>query len=255
MTWRERLADEQLCERAQAGDEASASVLVQRYMRLVGYLARRVFRKGHGLDDAIGVGLEGVADAVRCYRRDGGSTFRAFVAMCIKREFITWTKIGAAPNKRFNETLLHPSRTLEDHVAEHVVPASLSTQTELLSWMRSDCSEFEAGVMEQFLAGRSYKEIGEHYGRTWKQVDNALTRIRKKAHRAAARGELECMGGGWSEPRRKPSQPRPLWSSVDPLHRIAEAGARGQHGTGRHQSPGVVDSTKMCDGLVGRPCG
>jgi len=55
--------------------------------------------------------------------------------------------------------------------------------------------------------------------------------------------------GGWTMPKSRPAVPRPLWSSVNPMHVQAEAGARGQHGAGRYPGPGVIGSTAMCDGL------
>ena len=149
---------------------------------------------------------------------------------------------------------------------------------DLMQWLREVCSPFECGVMEMFLAGHTYPEIAQHYGVMEKSVDNALSRVRRKAAHARAEGSIGgdrmelrcsvcqacgkpfrepaagprhefCQSCGCWKPPKPPRAPGPLWSSVHPVHVLAEAGARGQHGGGRYPGTGVVGSTPICDGL------
>ena len=58
-----------------------------------------------------------------------------------------------------------------------------SEPDEILKKIESSLSDYEAAVLKEFFSGRSAKETAEILGTDAKSVNNAVFRIRQKAHR------------------------------------------------------------------------
>jgi len=233
MTWRERLTDEQLVAMAQHGDERAESVLVSRYIRIASMIARRMFRSGHDRADAMSHALQGLANAMRYYNQERDVQFKTFASLCMKRELISWIKSGLINRNQFNESLLCCGSATIERLAAPEPDFSSDRAQSLMLWLRDACSDCEAGVMRRFVAGWTYREIADFYGRAEKQVDNALCRVRRKAIRAASTGQLwdgislmapDAQGGA-----------RALWSSANPVHAQAQSFANRQHVIPQHR--------------------
>ena len=137
----------------------------------------------------------GLYKAIRDYRPDKLSSFRAFAELCITRQIIT--AIKAATRQKhiplnnyvsLNKPLYdeESDRTLLDVIVEGRMsdPEELIINMENVGNIRAKISEVLSGleqeVLNAYLDGKSYQEIAEALGRHVKSIDNALQRVKRK---------------------------------------------------------------------------
>jgi len=82
---REWPTDEQLVRRAQVGDHAASSLLVERHLSLGRRLALRYGNLGLSYDDLVQEGSIGLLEAIERYDRTRGAGFRTFAHWCVRR--------------------------------------------------------------------------------------------------------------------------------------------------------------------------
>lgn len=191
-------SDEALVARYQVGDDRALQVMVDRYRRFARAKGRGYFLIGGDSDDVEQEALIGLYKAVRDFRPDRESSFRAFAELCITRQIITAIKTatrqkhqalnqyvsisgvrgGDDPGERSVEELL------DHHNHTHGDPADEVISGERMSAMRSSMAEMlsslEVDVLRLYVEGKSYQEIGVELGRHVKSIDNALQRIKRK---------------------------------------------------------------------------
>src|SRR5688572_16305030 len=88
----DKLGDEDLAALSGFGDMSATNVLVARYHGFVRMKARGYFLVGADLDDLIQEGMIGLYKAIRDFRADRQSSFRAFAELCVVRQIITAIK-------------------------------------------------------------------------------------------------------------------------------------------------------------------
>lgn len=197
---RVEMDDDQLVQRYHAGDRAALDTLLARYRRFARAKARTYFLQGADADDIEQEGMIGLFKAVRDFRPDREASFRAFAELCITRQVITAIK-GATRQKHqpLNSYVsisgrrggagsddVDDDRAVEAMLDDHHVadPAESVVQNERMDAMRSSMAELLSGlevdVLDLYVEGRSYQEIGAHLGRHVKSIDNALQRIKRK---------------------------------------------------------------------------
>src|SRR5690554_3779834 len=86
------MPDEQIVEDARAGDEQALEYLIYKYKNFVRAKARSYFLIGADREDIIQEGMIGLYKAIRDFRQDKLSSFRAFAELCITRQIITAIK-------------------------------------------------------------------------------------------------------------------------------------------------------------------
>jgi RNA polymerase sporulation-specific sigma factor len=84
--------DEELVELAKIGDAAAQEYLINKYKNFVRAKARSYFLIGADREDIIQEGMIGLYKAIRDFRGDKLSSFRAFAELCITRQIITAIK-------------------------------------------------------------------------------------------------------------------------------------------------------------------
>ena len=187
--------DEELAQRAQKKDKNAYEILITKYKNLVRAKARSYFLIGADREDIVQEGMIGLFKAIRDFRGDKLSSFRAFAELCVTRQIITAIKT-ATRNKHMPlnsyVSLSAPmyeedsDRTLEDVIVEETEanPEEIVILKEDLQIiekkMLNALSVFEYSVLEGYLDGWSYQEIARELGKHVKSVDNALQRIKKK---------------------------------------------------------------------------
>jgi RNA polymerase sporulation-specific sigma factor len=204
--------DVQLAADAQAGDSNALEALIDRYRRFARAKSRGYFLVGGDADDVEQEALVGLYKAVRDFRPEVQTSFRAFAELCISRQIITAIKTATRQkhqplNRRVS--LSGPpapddgdDRTLEDIVLVELDadPADLLVTGERIQALHDAIGELLSGleveVLQLYVEGRSYQEMGEQLGRHAKSIDNALQRIKRKldgrlAADAAADAEAE----------------------------------------------------------------
>ena len=88
------MTDEQLVKAAQQGPCADAAMeyLLNKYKNFVRTKARSYFLIGADHEDIVQEGMIGLYKAIRDYREDKLSSFRAFAELCVTRQIITAIK-------------------------------------------------------------------------------------------------------------------------------------------------------------------
>ena len=201
------LTDERLVELFRGGEVQALNLLLERYHRFVRAKARGYFLVGADFEDIVQEGMIGLFKAVRDYRPDRESAFRAFAELCVNRQIITAIKTATRQKHQpLNQYVSlsglrivdDPAEwSLEDLLGDHHVPdpveevISLEGMAAMRASMAEMLSNLEVDVLRLYLEGRSYQEISAELGRHVKSIDNALQRIKRKleAHLAARDAE------------------------------------------------------------------
>ncbi len=187
--------DEQIVVLAQNADGQALEYLLNKYKNFVRSRARSYFLIGADHEDIVQEGMIGLYKAIRDYREEKLSSFRAFAELCITRQIITAIKTATRQKHiplnsyvSLNRPIYDDDneRTLLDVISEGVVsnPEDLLISQEDFSIIEGRIGEmlspFEKEVLVHYLDGRSYQEISEILNRHVKSVDNALQRIKRK---------------------------------------------------------------------------
>lgn len=191
-----QMADEELCLLAQGQDSGEAlECLLNRYKNFVRSRARSYFLIGADHEDIVQEGMIGLYKAIRDYKEEKLSSFRAFAELCITRQIITAIKTATRQkhiplnsyislNKPIYEE--DSDRTLLDVITEEVPsnPEEMLIDQEDLSFIEGKIgqmlSDLEKQVLVRYMEGKSYVEIAQEMDRHVKSIDNALQRIKRK---------------------------------------------------------------------------
>ena len=86
------MTDKELVREAQAEDTKALVTMLERYSEFVRLKARSYFLVGADREDIIQEGMIGLYKAIRDYREDRETSFKAFAEICITRQIITAIK-------------------------------------------------------------------------------------------------------------------------------------------------------------------
>ena len=191
----ENLADEQIVRLAQDADGAALEYLLNKYKNFVRTKARSYFLIGADHEDIVQEGMIGLYKAIRDYKAEKLSSFRAFAELCVTRQIITAIKTATRQkhiplnsyislNKPIYEE--DSDRTLLDVITEEGMsnPEEMIIDREDLSLIEGKIgqmlSDLEKDVLVRYMEGKSYVEIADEMHRHVKSIDNALQRIKRK---------------------------------------------------------------------------
>jgi RNA polymerase sporulation-specific sigma factor len=104
------MMDEQIVEDARNGDSQALEYLIYKYKNFVRAKARSYFLIGADREDIVQEGMIGLYKAIRDFRSDKLSSFRAFAELCITRQIITAIKT-ATRQKHIPMILQIPGQT------------------------------------------------------------------------------------------------------------------------------------------------
>ena len=192
------MIDEEVVEFAREGDNDALEFLINKYKNFVRAKARSYFLVGADREDIIQEGMIGLYKAIRDFRTDKLSSFRAFAELCITRQIITAIKTATRQkhiplnsyvslNKPVYEE--DSDRTLLDIISSSKVadPEEMIISREeyydIEEKMGEILSSLEWKVLMSYLEGKSYQEIAEDLKRHVKSIDNALQRVKRKLER------------------------------------------------------------------------
>ena len=82
------MLDEDIVDYARKGDAEALEYLIYKYINFVKAKARSYFLIGADREDIIQEGMIGLYKAIRDYRHEKLSSFRAFAELCITRQII-----------------------------------------------------------------------------------------------------------------------------------------------------------------------
>ncbi len=189
------MVDEDVILEARAGDQQALEYLINKYKSFVRAKARTYFLIGADREDIIQEGMIGLFKAIRDYKGDKLSSFRAFAELCITRQIITAIKTATRQKHiplnsyvSLNKPIFdeESDRTLMDIISEESIsdPEELIINREefrgIENKMGEILSSLEWEVLTSYLDGKSYQEIAEDLDRHVKSIDNALQRVKRK---------------------------------------------------------------------------
>ncbi len=192
------LIDEDVVEYARGGDDIALEFLINKYKNFVRAKARSYFLIGADREDIIQEGMIGLYKAIRDFRMDKLSSFRAFAELCITRQIITAIKTATRQKHIPLNSYVSLNKPIYDEDSDRtlldVISGTKITDPEELIISREEfddieekmgeiLSSLEWKVLMSYLEGKSYQEIAEDLKRHVKSIDNALQRVKRKLER------------------------------------------------------------------------
>ncbi len=197
-TEQEHRNDEELAIQAKNGDCFALEFLINKYRNFVKSKARSYFLVGADREDIIQEGMIGLYKAIRDFKGDKLSSFRAFAELCITRQMITAIKTATRQKHIPLNSYVSLNKPIYDEDSDRTLLDILSgtkiTDPEELMINREEyydiefkmgeiLSELELRVLTLYLEGKSYQEIAVELTRHVKSIDNALQRVKRKLER------------------------------------------------------------------------
>ncbi len=189
------MADEEIVELAQQGEQFAVEYLVDKYRNFVRAKARSYFLIGADKEDIIQEGMIGLFKAIRDYKMDKLTSFRAFAELCITRQIITAIKTATRQKHIPLNSYVSLNKPIYDEESDRTLMDILSTtkitNPEEIIISREEfvfierkmgeiLSSLEWKVLMAYLEGKSYQEIAVELKRHVKSIDNALQRVKRK---------------------------------------------------------------------------
>jgi RNA polymerase sporulation-specific sigma factor len=181
---------------AQSEDTRALVTMLERYTEFVRLKARSYFLVGADREDIIQEGMIGLYKAIRDFRDDRDTSFKAFAEICITRQIITAIKTATRQKHTplnsyvsLNNPISEaddPDRLYMDFLASDKAldPAEVVISAEETESIKTNFREMLSGLETQvlllYIEGRSYQEIADDLDRHVKSIDNALQRIKRK---------------------------------------------------------------------------
>lgn len=191
-------SDEELCRKSADGMSGAEEELVHRYGRLVRVFARPLFLAGGDSEDLIQEGMLGLLTAIRSFNPEKAASFRTYAEICIRSKLVTAVRAA----QRDKHLPLNHSISFEtplfDGTSEFLFSSEESPEDvvigreelqERIDALKGQLSGFEAEILSYYLGGLICAEIAERVGRSYKSVDNAIQRIRRKIAQNTSSGE------------------------------------------------------------------
>jgi RNA polymerase sporulation-specific sigma factor len=192
------MADEDVVELAKCGREVAFEHLINKYKNFVRAKARSYFLIGADREDIIQEGMIGLYKAIRDFRGDKLSSFRAFAELCITRQIITAIKTATRQKHIPLNSYISLNKPIYDEDSDRTLldvisGTKVSDPEELIisqeefddieDKMREILSPLEWKVLMSYLEGKSYQEMALELDRHVKSIDNALQRVKRKLER------------------------------------------------------------------------
>jgi RNA polymerase sporulation-specific sigma factor len=192
------MEDESLVELVHEGDSAALEYLINKYKNFVRAKARSYFLIGADREDIIQEGMIGLYKAIRDFKEDKLSSFKAFAELCITRQMITAIKTATRQKHIPLNSYVSLDKPIYDEESDRtlmdVICGTKVTDPEELIINQEEfddievkmgeiLSDLERKVLMLYLDGRSYQEISVDLDRHVKSIDNALQRVKRKLER------------------------------------------------------------------------
>lgn len=197
--------DEFLVQLFQDGDGEASEFLMKKYRSFVRAKASRYFLIGGEREDIVQEGMIGLYKAIRDFRVDKLSSFKAFAELCITRQIITAVKSATRQKHGPLNSYISLNKPIYEEESNHTLmdvitgPTNLDPiqmlidqekASDLERKMSEKLSDLEKRVLELHIAGHSYVEISKNVNTHVKSIDNALQRIKRKMERYLERKEV-----------------------------------------------------------------
>lgn len=189
------MLDEEIVIEAKKGDVRAQEYLISKYENFVKSKAKSYFLIGADKEDIYQEGMIGLYKAIRDFKSDKLSSFKAFAELCVTRQIITAIKTATRQKHIPLNTYIslnkpiydeESDRTLMDILSEAKIadPEELIISREEMGHIQNEIGEvlsnLEMEVLMSYIDGKSYQEIACDLDRHAKSIDNALQRVKRK---------------------------------------------------------------------------
>lgn len=187
--------DEYIVNKSKNGNSRAQEYLISKYENFVKSKAKSYFLIGADKEDIYQEGMIGLYKAIRDFKAEKQTSFKAFAELCITRQIITAIKTATRQKHIPLNTYISLSkpiyedesdRTLIDILSEFKIsdPEELLISKEQIQridkQINTVLSPLEKDVLKLYLDGKSYQEMSVDLNREAKSIDNALQRVKKK---------------------------------------------------------------------------
>ena len=187
-------------------DNQALDYLINKYRPFVRAKTRTYFLVGADSEDIVQEGMIGLYKAIRDFRNDKLSSFRAFAELCVTRQIITAIKTATRQKHIPLNSYISINKPIYDEESDRtlldVLPGGQVSDPEELvisqeeyidieAKMEEILSDLEWKVLMSYLDGKSYQEIAVDLNRHVKSIDNALQRVKRKLEKYMEASEDE----------------------------------------------------------------
>ncbi|HEY5561629.1 MAG TPA: RNA polymerase sporulation sigma factor SigH [Clostridiaceae bacterium] len=198
----EDILDEEVAMFAKNGDVRAQEYLINKYKNFVRAKAKSYFLIGADKEDICQEGMIGLYKAIRDFRQDKLSSFKAFAELCVTRQIITAIKTATRQKHIPLNTYVSLNKPIYDEDSDRTLldvlsgvkitdPEELLIGKEEFLHMESEIgevlSDLELEVLMSYLDGKSYQEIACDLDRHAKSIDNALQRVKRKLEKCLSK--------------------------------------------------------------------
>lgn len=191
------ISDSELILRLHSNDEDAKDILFEKYKYIIdtevkkySTIARML---GYEYNDLYQDALLGFSDGLVSYRDDKKTALPSFITLCVDRRLqVSIRKVNTVKNKVLNDSLsleyVYDKYTsplmdlLSDNCENDPLENILKEEDlkELLDLIKSNLSSRELEVYNFLVNGLKYDQIATILGKSPKQVDNAIQRLKSK---------------------------------------------------------------------------
>ena len=172
---------DELLKQAKNGNQSAIEQLVNSYKGLIRSLANRYYLVGGDKDDLLQEGMLGLFYAITYYDEDKGS-FPSFVQLCVLRQIYDAVKrdngVKQKPLANFVELEEVGDLTCATSPLESLLRKEYAEKVS--SVINEKLTPLEKQVLMYFADGYSYDDIAAKTNKSYKAVDGALQRARRK---------------------------------------------------------------------------
>ena len=189
--------DEELINMVRENSEDAKDILFNKYSYIIDIEVKKYLYSasnlGYDYNDLYQDAMIGFVDAINSYREDKKASLPSFITICVDRKLqVSITKAGRLKNKMLNESLsldhnYNESTTpLKDMISDNSKNDPLENILkeenfhELKESIEKTLSQNEYEIFELMIKGIKYNEIASITGKSLKQVDNTMQRIKSK---------------------------------------------------------------------------
>ena len=187
--------DEEIVMEAKTENNRAQEYLISKYENFVKAKAKSYFLIGADKEDIYQEGMIGLYKAIRDFKPDKISSFKAFAELCVTRQIITAIKTATRQKHIPLNTYVSLNKPIYEEESERTLldvlsgfritdPEELFISAEQMDYIQEEIgkvlSELELEVLTSYLDGKSYQEIACDLDRHAKSIDNALQRVKRK---------------------------------------------------------------------------
>ncbi|SKA77853.1 RNA polymerase, sigma 30 subunit, SigH [Clostridium sp. USBA 49] len=195
----ENKLDEEIAIEAKNGNTVAQEYLINKYENFVKAKAKSYFLIGADKEDIYQEGMIGLYKAIRDFKNDKMTSFKAFAELCITRQIITAIKTATRQKHIPLNTYISLNKPIYDEESDRTLldilsmakvtdPEEIVISQEELKHIKVEIgevlSDLELEVLSSYLDGKSYQEIACDLNKHAKSIDNALQRVKRKLEKS-----------------------------------------------------------------------